>query len=120
MRHRMKACKPHQSLSTQRNPSTHRAALHRRRCKLHQASTRILVSRWSARLGQVRIAFSLPRRLQLSSKCRSTFYARRAPRAVLSTGVSSTRSGSRRVPSPPSHAPGTPRNGRTRDAKPAL
>jgi hypothetical protein len=79
-----------------------------------------LVSRWSGRLRRVETVLSRRRRRRLSSKCRSTFSARRARRVVLSTCVSSTRSGSRRVPSPPSHALGAPINGATRKAKQAL
>src|SRR5438270_11753426 len=48
MRQRMKAYKPDQTLASPRKPSTHRAVIQKRRCKAYQASTRILVSRWSA------------------------------------------------------------------------
>ena len=48
MRQPRKACGPHQRVPTLRIPLTHRASLQRRSCKLNQARTGILVSRWSA------------------------------------------------------------------------
>src|SRR5438552_3642668 len=121
MRHRKKACKPHQTLASPRKPSTHRAVIQKRRCKPYQASTRILVSRWSAAVGREfsmkvpKTACSLPHRRQLASTSPSTCFAEPAPRGVSSTGGSSMRSGSREPPLLPSRAPGGPRKGRTRD-----
>jgi hypothetical protein len=69
----MEGCKPDQTLSSPRKPSTHRAVNQRRRCKPHQASTRILVSRWSAAVSREcsmkvpTTACSLPHRRRLAS-----------------------------------------------------
>src|SRR5882724_2463131 len=121
MRHRMKACKPHQTLASPRKPSTHRPVIQKRRCKPYQASTRILVSRWSAAVSREfsmkvpKTACSLPHRRQLASTSPSTCFAEPAPRGVSSIGGSSMRSGSRQPPLLPSRAPGGPRKGRTHD-----
>ena len=116
-----KACRRDQAVSTHRNPSTHRAALQPRRYKLHQGSTRILVSRWSAAVSRefsIQVpttACSLPHRRRPASTSPSTCFAEPARRGVWTTGGSSMRSGSRQPPLLPSRAPGGIRKGRTRD-----
>ena len=108
----MKACKPHQSVPTLRNLSTSRPTIHRRSCKPNQDSTRILVSRWSARIPQVSMtvprtsACSRRRRRRLSSTSPSTCFARHALKAVSHTFGWSTRYGLLRLPWLPSLNPG--------------
>ncbi len=121
MRQPTKACRQHQTSPTRRNPSTHRAAFQRRSCKLHQGSTRILVSRWSARPWRLSRKpttsdRSQRRRLQLDSESLSTFFAKPALKAILNTCASSMRSGSCRPRWTPSHALGAPRTGGTRNS----
>ena len=117
----MEACKPDQTLASPRKPSTHRAVIQKRRCKPYQASTRILVSQWSAAVSREfsmkvpTTACSLPHGRRLASTSPSTCFAEPAPRGVSSIGGSSMRSGSRQKPLLPSRAPGGPRKGRTRD-----
>ncbi len=135
MRQPTKACRPHQTSPTRRNPSTHRAAFQSHRCKLNQARTRILVSRWSAtclRLSKrflssnpARTLCSLRRRQPLASTSQSTCFARPAWKDVWSTSGSSICSGSRRAlslhsssPCGPSHEDGISDPARTGDLCP--
>ena len=111
MSSRTKACTWHQRVATLRNLSSRRSTQTRRPCKPQQASTGILVSRWSVVTNDLCTKAGTPicllrRRRQFASTSLSTSFARLAPKVGSNTSASSMRSGSRQRPSVPSQRPG--------------